>query len=233
MRRFILALAASAALASPALAQVSEDFNAEGNTRSILNWPGNSNLTVPVGSVDLVRSGNFGITCNGGIGSCIDLDGTTTSGGALQTANFTFSAGQIVTLSGLISGNQRNRGPDNFVFAFIFGGLTSGADFTGTNGDTSFNFGNFSNSLIQQVQGTVGASDPFNRYSIAFRALGSGTVAGRISNSGTDNNGPVLDDLSLSITAVPEPATWAMMILGFGVIGGALRRRQRPALAAA
>ena len=25
---------------------------------------------------------------------------------------------------------------------------------------------------------------------------------------------------------VPEPATWAMMILGFGLIGGALRQRQ-------
>jgi hypothetical protein len=30
--------------------------------------------------------------------------------------------------------------------------------------------------------------------------------------------------------AVPEPASWAMMMLGFGAIGGAMRRR-RPALA--
>lgn len=27
------------------------------------------------------------------------------------------------------------------------------------------------------------------------------------------------------MTAVPEPATWAMLILGFGAVGGALRRR--------
>jgi hypothetical protein len=27
--------------------------------------------------------------------------------------------------------------------------------------------------------------------------------------------------------AVPEPATWAMMLAGFGVVGGAMRRRQR------
>jgi hypothetical protein len=36
----------------------------------------------------------------------------------------------------------------------------------------------------------------------------------------------------LSAGGVPEPATWAMMILGFGVIGGAMRRRREggPAL---
>lgn len=36
-----------------------------------------------------------------------------------------------------------------------------------------------------------------------------------------------LDDISFgpSVSAAPEPASWAMMILGFGVIGVALRRR--------
>lgn len=33
-------------------------------------------------------------------------------------------------------------------------------------------------------------------------------------------------------TAVPEPSTWASMIAGFGLVGGALRRRQRDALPA-
>ena len=35
--------------------------------------------------------------------------------------------------------------------------------------------------------------------------------------------GPALDNVSIS--AVPEPATWAMMIGGFGLIGAAARRR--------
>lgn len=43
---------------------------------------------------------------------------------------------------------------------------------------------------------------------------------------------PTKDDnyggVSLRFTAVPEPTTWAMMILGLGGIGVALRQRRRP-----
>ena len=34
----------------------------------------------------------------------------------------------------------------------------------------------------------------------------------------------------VAFAAVPEPATWAMMLMGFGAIGFAMRRRRRPAL---
>lgn len=30
-----------------------------------------------------------------------------------------------------------------------------------------------------------------------------------------------------AVAAVPEPGTWAMMLAGFGIVGGAMRRRQR------
>ena len=36
---------------------------------------------------------------------------------------------------------------------------------------------------------------------------------------------------TLAINAVPEPGTWAMMLLGFGAIGFAIRRRRAPAIA--
>jgi hypothetical protein len=51
------------------------------------------------------------------------------------------------------------------------------------------------------------------------------------SNS-ADNTQYITADVSTS-TAVPEPATWAFMIVGFGLMGGALRaRRAGQALAA-
>ena len=50
-------------------------------------------------------------------------------------------------------------------------------------------------------------------------------------SSVTATNGvnPGLSKLSFEgslVTAVPEPATWALMILGFGIVGSALRRRR-------
>ena len=40
------------------------------------------------------------------------------------------------------------------------------------------------------------------------------------------------DRLTVDIGVVPEPATWAMMLVGFGAAGAALRRRRRAILVA-
>lgn len=34
-----------------------------------------------------------------------------------------------------------------------------------------------------------------------------------------------------AVSAVPEPATWAMLVVGFGAVGGTLRRRRQPSSA--
>ena len=45
--------------------------------------------------------------------------------------------------------------------------------------------------------------------------------------SGTCTTGPVAFTLQQTTPAVPEPATWAMMLIGFGMVGTDLRRRRQ------
>lgn len=40
-----------------------------------------------------------------------------------------------------------------------------------------------------------------------------------------DNFGDITFDITAAATAVPEPATWAMMVAAFGLVGFAMRRR--------
>lgn len=54
---------------------------------------------------------------------------------------------------------------------------------------------------------------------------GGGTSGG--GSSGGSSGGGSSGGTPPPVAAVPEPATWAMMILGFGAIGGAMRRRSR------
>ena len=49
----------------------------------------------------------------------------------------------------------------------------------------------------------------------------------------TSASGTFLSALSGGVGGVPEPATWAMMILGFGFVGSAMRRRRSSALPSA
>jgi len=44
--------------------------------------------------------------------------------------------------------------------------------------------------------------------------------------------GEIRGQLAQAVGNVPEPATWAMMIAGFGMVGGAARHRQRRAVTA-
>ena len=67
-------------------------------------------------------------------------------------------------------------------------------------------------------------------------SVNGGTIAGagtfRVQNSGNPDSAANPFSINGDVTAlpvgvVPEPAAWAMMIGGFGLVGGTLRRRQR------
>lgn len=62
----------------------------------------------------------------------------------------------------------------------------------------------------QQLFFTVAAGS-----TLAFSAIGT-----------SDSLGGYLDNISL-VSAVPEPSVWGMMLMGFGAIGYAMRRRRR------
>jgi len=64
-----------------------------------------------------------------------------------------------------------------------------------------------------------------------YNIWGNGTVLS-LSRDGVNLRAPDNYTVFLKITAIPEPATWAMMIGGFFGLGAALRRRRAPAAAA-
>ncbi len=78
----------------------------------------------------------------------------------------------------------------------------------------------------------AGSCPGYNAGFCPFKPVGV-TFAGTalsVSFAGVANQ-IVFDDITFGSAivggAVPEPATWAMMLAGFGIVGGAMRRRQR------
>ena len=57
---------------------------------------------------------------------------------------------------------------------------------------------------------------------------GFGDIDGKVNSTFGEFNGfvPIFNNIGFLNGAVPEPSTWAMMVVGFGVVGGAMRRRQ-------
>jgi hypothetical protein len=73
---------------------------------------------------------------------------------------------------------------------------------------------------------TLVGSDQWQTYTKTFIATGEGTNFTISEGFGGSNGGIVLDNVSLT-AAVPEPATWALMLTGFGMMGFAMRKRQK------
>jgi uncharacterized protein (TIGR03118 family) len=111
-------------------------------------------------------------------------------------------------------------------------------------------FGEFGNDLLvgNFGDGTISAYDPVNFDFKGQLYDGNGKAiiidglwdlgVGNGGNGGSVNNvfftagmNGEKDGLFGELSAVPEPATWAMMLTGFGLIGGMLRRRKRPLFA--
>ena len=224
----LLLIAAVAAFAAPAQAGVvySNDFEAENGGTTQVNYNGFNGLTVTDGTVDLVHTGDgFGLVCPQGT-ACVDLDGSTGDAGIVSSTAYAFDAGDLVTLAFTITGNQRS-GTDDLTISFLFGGTVSGTyGFSSSVAGGSFDLGAFSGTQIDLNGFGFPPDYGPDDVTFYFRADNGGSAAFSFTNPGGDNIGVLLDAVSLDVTAVPEPATWAMMIGGIGAAGGSLRRRK-------
>ena len=68
-------------------------------------------------------------------------------------------------------------------------------------------------------------TDLVEQYFLAGQALGAGTYTLTIQGT-RGRSGSFGGNVAFEANHVPEPATWAMMLLGFGAIGFAMRRRR-------
>jgi hypothetical protein len=188
---FALALAASA---MPAAILFQDDFNSSlGATTFNADIP---NWTESNGSIDYLKSGDFAITCLGGSGGCLDMDGTTSDGGDLTSASFNLVAGLTYQVSYYFSGNQRGSAADSMTVSF--GGVTN-------------------------THTAIASSAPFTQFFINVTPLANTTTQLVFSHAGGDNFGLVLDDVVVA-EGVPEPSS--AVLLGLGVTALALVRRR-------
>lgn len=84
------------------------------------------------------------------------------------------------------------------------------------------------NQFSTAIGGTITGLSIANGQRFAFRWVD-------VNTTGSDH-GIAVDNLSITaalapVGVVPEPSTWALLILGFGTVGGSLRRRRKLAFA--
>jgi hypothetical protein len=73
----------------------------------------------------------------------------------------------------------------------------------------------------------TGVGGDFNLFAVTQTAP-TGTLYFQLTTGGaTGDNLAVTSIAPVAVAAVPEPASWAMMIFGMGAVGGALRRRSK------
>lgn len=128
-----------------------------------------------------------------------------------------------------IAGDPNGNFTANFTFTSPISGLGSA---TTTSVIVSGNLGSDLNFASAFLNSSAGSVQNLGNGSFAFVfdapvALGGNTLSfSGVLNPNGDRIGDALATGSLTLAAVvPEPATWALFILGFGAVGHTMRRR--------
>jgi len=115
---------------------------------------------------------------------------------------------------------------------FYSGVLTPGSGWVTFTGSSPFHYDPTAGDLLVEID-NPGATYDWDTITSAYnndpRAQRAYTIAGCC--SGVDSPGYAFNTrFDVSPAAAPEPASWALMLGGFGAIGTAMRRRQRSAI---
>lgn len=211
------------ATSAQAVVLFSQDFDALAVGVPAASVPG---FTIAPGTVDVVQSGTYSIDCVGNTGKCLDLAGTP-GPGTITSTPIAFLADRYIKISFDVSGNQRNEQTDTFSFAAILDGVTDSFG-NAISGPDLFTMSGFATAITGDIynESIVGTRD-FITYSGFFNSATAGTLQLRFTGTagGNKNIGPIIDNI-LVTQSVPEPASWAMLIAGFGLTGAAMRRRR-------
>lgn len=198
-------LAVTVGLASPVAASAAvftENFeNGIHGTNQVLGW----SLS---GSVAVLNSADY-VTYAGGSGS------TGTGQFLAYGAGDAPDNGIALTTQVLAAGS--------YTLDFLFG------SFSGNGSATQSIDVWINNAFAQTISSSYSTSvlsGILQPYTVAFTTTGGPlTIEFRDSSSNTSSVDGLLDNVS--VTAVPEPATWAMMFLGFAGVGFMAYRRSR------
>jgi hypothetical protein len=201
------------AAASPASANLL--INGDFETGALTSWTVN-----PSGGQVAVYNGyNYQPCC-----------GTTGTPAELSNHFASFGAGDVSIAGVTISQTFSTTAGQQYTYSFNYGALGGGSEqlqFKIVIGQTPVLLTALANNNLSQV---------YNTFSSVFTAGSSSTTIsfgdlGGISDTEAKSVDFIVDNIA--VVAVPEPSTWAMMILGFAGVGFITYRRRRIASIAA
>jgi hypothetical protein len=162
--------------------------------------------------------------------TCLELPGGGLPGAYKSTTEFDYLTFTVPDDRLLV-----HPGPSTNLSVLFVAPQAGSYDFTATFNivDTSptgvgiFQFSNAGGTIVSQPVGAIGAQNPYFVKSGSVQLTAGQFLAFGINNLGNYSNDSTGFNFVLTTGAVPEPAAWAMMLAGFGLLGSTMRRRAR------
>ena len=203
--RIILTAFAGLAMATIATAAVAAPVP-NGTVSSVATFNPTINLATDPSTYSAMSGGTFEISGTGGFSGIANTTGTLN--GVLSFSN---TIGTVI--------NQAR--PDFFVFSDARGGTYNFSVLSVQTNSLVNNAGAFSSGTLYVLGNLINTNlnflDPTaSSLSIQFNSTGGSAFSSALT----------LAVPPAGAGAVPEPASWAMMIVGVGMVGGSLRRRR-------